>query len=396
MPRPSGIAEVDAGGARTPNAALCAIALRDGGQATISELAEKTGLSRPTVEAAVLTLIERGLVHDDNSRTTGGRGAGRPARLYAFNAGARYVVGVDVGIHRVRVAIGDLAGRVIGWADEAVDASFVGAGRMDGVKRIVTRCLGSARVPVSRLVAMGVAVSGLVGADGRLVVSRNIADWEGVDVAGHLRAEFDCAVVVENDIRLAALAEHRLGAARLVDDIVYFFAGHRVSMGLIIGGKLRRGHHSAAGEVGDIVFSMQVNKLGQLAWTSAGTAEDVFRQAAHGDHASKQEIDRFAAGLAVGMATVTMAIDPDLVVIGGGLSRAGDLLLEPLRRAVNEVITVPVRPVIIASELGAESVVLGALALAFGASSVIVYGSADVKEPAIDLSYARTNEEEIA
>lgn len=371
------------------NAAGCVVALRDNGAATVTELAKRTGLSRPTVESALAGLHERGLVREDDSRTTGGRGAGRPARLYAFEARAGYAVGVDVGIHRVRIAVADLAGRVVGWADEAVDPRLTGPDRMEVVKNAVHRCLEQCAVPASKLVSMGVAVSGLVGEKGRLVISRNIPDWEGVDIAGHLRSEFACAVAVENDMRLAALAEHRLGAARLVKDVVYFFAGHRVSMGLIIDGKLRRGHHNAAGEVGDIVFSMQVNDRGQLNWSTAATAKEVFERAAAGEGDSRTEIERFVSGLSVGIATVVMAIDPDLVVIGGGLSRAGDLLLDPLRRAINDVITVPVRPVVIASELGAESVVLGALALAFAESSPIVFGVADLPEPGIDVADVR-------
>jgi predicted NBD/HSP70 family sugar kinase len=374
---------------RAANAVRCAVALRDRGRATVAEVASRSGLSRPTVEAALAQMAERGLVREVDEHTLGGRGAGRPARIYEFVGDAGYVMGVDVGIHRIRVAIADLAGTVVAWAEEVVDETFVGPGRMSGVVRVIGRCLESSGIDRAKLVSMAVAVSGLVGEDGRLIVSRNFPDWEGVDVAGHLRAEFGCDVMVENDMRLAALAEHRMGAARLRNDVVYFFAGHRISMGLIIDGKLRRGSHSAAGEVGDIVFSMRVNARGQLRWTSAETGEEVFRRAGEGDQESMSEIEDFVGGLATGIATVTMAIDPDVVVVGGGLSRAGDALLEPLRRAVMNEIRLPVRPPIIASELGAESVVLGALVLAFGRSAGHVYGVADIPEPNIDVAGAR-------
>jgi predicted NBD/HSP70 family sugar kinase len=380
---------------RAANAVRCAVALRDRGRATVAEVASRSSLSRPTVEAALAQMAERGLVREVDEHTLGGRGAGRPARIYEFVADAGYVMGVDVGIHRIRVAIADLAGTVVAWAEEVVDETFVGPGRMSGVVRVISRCLESSGIDRTKLVSMAVAVSGLVGEDGRLIVSRNFPDWEGVDVAGHLRAEFGCDVMVENDMRLAALAEHRMGAARLRNDVVYFFAGHRISMGLIIDGKLRRGSHSAAGEVGDIVFSMRVNARGQLRWTSAETGEEVFRQAGEGDQESMSEIEDFVGGLATGIATVTMAIDPDVVVVGGGLSRAGDALLEPLRRAVMNEIRLPVRPPIIASELGAESVVLGALVLAFGRSAGLVYGVADIPEPNIDVAGARTLAERV-
>jgi predicted NBD/HSP70 family sugar kinase len=323
-------------------------------------------------------------------------GGARPARIFEFRADAGYVVGVDVGIHRLRVAIADLAGTIVAWRETLVDDSFVGAGRMLRVTQAIRAALEAASVRPDRLAAMTVAVSGLVGEDGRLIISRNLGDWEGIDIVGHLRGEFGCPVVVENDMRLAALAEHRLGAARLMNDVVYIFAGHRISMGLIIDGRLRRGRHSAAGEIGEIVFSMQVNERGQLTWKTATTGEEVFRRAAAGDEASRAEIRRFVSGLSLGIATVTMAIDPDVVVVGGGLSRAGDVLLDPLRAAVNETITLPITPSIIVSELGAESVTLGALVRALAAASTPVFGAADLPEPAIDVANARALAERAA
>lgn len=372
--------------------ARVAIALRDGGRATVARLAERTGLSRPTVASALPVLCERGLVGMVDEQTLGGRGAGRPARIFEFLADAGFLVGVDVGIHRIRVVVADLAGRVVGWHEREVDPAFGGADRMEGVKAAIHDGLDAAgveRARLSRLSGMAVAVSGMVGPDGRLIVSRNFPDWEGVDIAGRLRDEFGCPVSVENDMRLAALAEHRMGSARLMDDVAYFFAGHRISMGLIIDGRLRRGRHSAAGEIGEIVFSMQVDEAGQLRWETAESAEAVFRAAAGGDEAARAEIKRFVGGLATGMATVTMAIDPDVVVVGGGLSRAGEELLRPLREAVMAEIHVPVRPTIIQSELGAESVALGALALASGQAMERLYLAAGMPEPEIDVAAAR-------
>lgn len=378
--------EADGAKIRRSNVARCAVALRDEGPATAAEIARRTRLSRPTAEVAVTTLIENGLVSESAALTPGGRGTGRPARIYGFNGANGFVAGVDVGQHAIKVVIADLAGRVVGWVEESTDDSFVGPGRMDGVKRVVRRAMAAASVPARKIVAMGVAVPGLVGDDGQLVISRILPDWEGVDIAGHLSAEFECAVRVENDTRLASLAEHRLGAARLAQDVICLFAGHRLSMGLILEGKVRRGHHGAAGEVGDIVFSNHVDQTGELRWATAPSAEQVFQQSAAGDEESQQEIQRFVSGLSVGVATVVMAIDPDLIVIGGGLSRAGDALLDPLREAVNAEITVPIRPAIVASELGAESVVLGALARAFGESTTLVFGMEGVQEPTLDLA----------
>ncbi len=377
-------------GGRERNAALCAVTLRDQGPATVADLAGRTGLSRPTVEAGLDLMVRRGLVSTMTELTGGGRGMGRPARVYEFRSDAGHVVAVDVGVHRVRVVVADLAGHVHGWLDEPTDDGDVGPRRMAAVTGMIGRCLADASLPAGELSGMGIAVTGMVGPDGRLIVSRNLPDWEGVDVGGRLQREYGCPVSVENDIRMAALAEHRLGAARLADDVVYLFAGHRISMGLILGGELRRGHHSAAGEMGGVAFSASVDEhRDQLKWTSGGTGEEVFRLAAEGDKVARAEVGRFASGLAKGIAIVAMAIDPDLIVIGGGLSRAGGVLLDPLRTAVNDLITVPVTPSIVASEFGAESVVLGTLVHAFRVASPGLYGDGSIREPAVDVAGLR-------
>ena len=391
---PVAVAEGPSGGeplgTRAHNAALCAIALRDHGHATVAELSGRTGLSRPTVEAGLEAMTSRGVVSVLCELTTGGRRAGRPARVYSFSPHAGYVVAADVGPHRVRVALADLGGGIIGWLDEPTGDDVVGPERMVCVRRVIDQCLHDGGVLASDLVGMGVAVTGMVGLDGRLIVSRNLPDWEGVDISGRLSRIYGCPVVVENDIRMAALAEHRLGAARLADDIVYLYAGHRASMALILGGKLRHGHHSAAGEIGGIAFSMAVDdQHDQLTWKTAPSGEEVFRLAADGDFAAREEVRQFVAGLATGVAIAAMTVDPDLIVVGGGLSRAGGGLLDPLRDAVCDAIPVPVRPTIIASELGAEAVTLGTLVHAFGVASVSLYGSPDLPEPTIDVGTAR-------
>src|SRR5699024_3174686 len=149
-------------------------------------------------------------------------------------------------------------------------------------------------------------------------------------------------------------------------------------------GTLRRGHHGAAGEVGDIIFSDFADTSGTLRWTSAGSAAEVFRQAAAGRPEAQADVQRFVTGLSRGLATLEMGIDPDLVVICGGLSRAGEVLLAPLREAVAGHITVPVQPQIVASELGTDAVLLGGLIRA-ATQSVAVTGT---PEPQIHFAAA--------
>lgn len=374
--------------------ARVAAALLESGRATVTQIAERTGLSRPTVDAELSRLREAGLARVAGDAGDGERKAGRPARFFEFCADAGLLVGVDVGIHRLRVVLAELDGTVIGWHETESLLGIDGDERIALVIATVREGLRLAGVEPERLLrhsCLALAVSGVVDPEGKILISHNFPEWEGIDLAGLLGETFGCAAVVENDIRLAALAEFRLGAAKHVDDVAYVFAGHRVSLGLIIDGKIRRGRHSVAGEIGlgGFAFSSQVDSTGKLRWSSAESGEQVFRAAAEGDRAASEEIVRFAQGLAVGVAIITMAVDPDLVIVGGGLSQAGEGLLGPLRRAVNAEITLPVEPEIVPSQLGAESVALGALSLAAQRAAEIRHPSEAAADPGIDLTQVR-------
>lgn len=366
---------------RDTHAARCAALLRDGGSATVTDMAHTLDLSRTTVEGALALLGERGIAGEDN--TAASRGVGRPARSYRFQHDAGVVAGLDVGIHSIRVVLADLGGRVVGRLNVETATIKDGAERMQAVTRAVLRGLEEAGVPRPRLRAIGVAISGLVSSDGRLVASSSLRDWEGVDIAGQLSAVFGCPVSVDNDIRLAAVAEHHMGAAQLADDVVYISIGYRISMGLILDGVARRGRHSAAGEIGHLAFTVLDSQDGQIAWQSAPSAEEVFTLARRGDPAAIAELERFIADVARGIATVTMTVDPDAVIIGGGLSQASELLLDPLREAITARIRLPFEPTILASHLGAESSVLGALVYAFSQQSEAIYRLAGLTEPTI-------------
>jgi predicted dehydrogenase/predicted NBD/HSP70 family sugar kinase len=366
---------------------LCAISLRDLGPRTVSQLAKSTGLSRPTVDAALASLVELGLVGHDEL-THGGRDAGRPAKVFRFTAAHGHVAGIDVGLHTMRVMIADLAGAVGSYREVPLPVDLQGPDRLRTLVNLVDESLAACSLERKDLRAIGVAVSGIVGVDGRLTVSHILPAWTDLDIAGQIGAEFGCVVKLENDIRSAALAERHLGAARMAENVVYVLAGHRVAVSLILGGKLHKGRHSAAGEVGALAFSKIIGSDGGIEWTTGETAEDVFAQAAAGDQRSVDEIEDFIQRIAPGIATLALIIDPDVVVLGGGISRAGARIMPTLRQAVNAHIKIPVHPKLVASELGAESVVVGALVRALEMAGETLYGPLEATLPAMDLSTA--------
>lgn len=359
-----------------------ALHVRDRGSATVNEIAQTLELSRTSVENAVSALSENGLIVD--APASAGRGAGRPARRFSFDSASAYVVGVDVGVASVRVVVADLAGDVVRHESYAgVAHARDGAEKLNDVIEHIRTTLTDAAVPTSRVRAIGVSLPGIVDDSGRVVTSVVIPEWSGIDIGAQLQSAFGCPVSVDNGVRLAAVAEHHLGVAQLVDDVLYLSVGNRIAMGLIIGGRPRRGIHNAAGDIGRLAFPGLVTQTGQLTWRSGETAEEVFALARSDDPTASAELGEFVDQLSRGIATLVLTVDPAMVVIGGGLSAAHEQFLDPLREALAAHIGLPFSVPLVEARLGAEAASHGALVFAFRRHASAIYGLDGMPVPPI-------------
>lgn len=340
--------------------------LRGGGERTLTELANEIGLSRPTTETALAELIVRGLAAEVAPEP--GRRLGRPARRYRFRAEAGYALGMEIDAHRVLLFLADLDGRVVGSHRMELKIDWPARERLAAVRSAVTALLTETGVSRSLLRAVAAGTPGVIDPTGRVAVCTVVPDWQGLPLARELGRSFSCPVLVENDANLAAVAERWRGAARDVDDLVYVLLGLHTGTGIIIDGRLRRGRWGAAGEVGFLPGLGLRNTTAELAGepqpsgAAERMAERVLAAAHDGDPAARARVQRLAARMAVGVAAMVLAIDPETVVVGGGLTLASDLLVAELRRQVQPFCLSPTR--IEASTLGDEAVGLGAVRLA--------------------------------
>ncbi|MDX3105273.1 ROK family transcriptional regulator [Nonomuraea angiospora] len=351
----------DASLLRKVNTQVTLRALRREGVATLTRLGRVTGLSRQTVEAVLDELGERGYVRE----VPPDEGVmGRPARRFGFRADAGHVVGVEVGGDAIVAALADLGGEVIAWERAEVSGDAAAHERLEAARRAALACVDGAGVARRRVWAVAAGTPGIVDRTGRVTLSITLPGWTGVDLAELAGRWFGCAALAANDANLAALAEHWRGSARHASDVVYVLVGHRAGAGVLIGGRLHPGRHGAAGEIGT---------LRQVGWEDAArelvgdapelaTAAEVFEAALAGDRDAARRVDRYAERLAIGASALALAVDPDLLVLGGGYAQAGDVLLEPLRRHLAELcVSVPE---VVASTFGDEGVALGAVRLA--------------------------------
>jgi len=347
---------------RALNALAVIRAVRDGAPLTLSEVANRTGLSRPAVEDIVGDVTAQGWIVE--VPPVAGV-MGRPARRYRFCSEAGHVLGVDVGAHRVRALVADLDGAVVGSHQVGVQPETSPGRRLAAMGRAARAAFTAAGLAPSAAWAVGIASTGVVDAKGRVGLSV-VPGWTGVDLAAPF-VDLGCPVYAANDCTLAARAEQWQGVAQDVTDMVYVLAGSRTGAGLVLGGRLHRGAGGAAGEIGFLSESRWARAQERLRGWSGVPADlpetdvppFVFAAAREGDRGARSAVKGYARDLALGTAAVVLTVDPELVVLGGGFSRAADLLLEPLRAELDRLVIRPVE--VRVSTLGENAAALGAV-----------------------------------
>jgi predicted NBD/HSP70 family sugar kinase len=357
-----------------------------------ADIARRSGLSKPTVSLALARLEQAGLVREVG-RTSGSKGPS--ALLYDLDPGAGFVLGVDVGRAFVRCAVADITGRVVARRDQP---SRVRSGRaliaqIGALARAVAADAGIGLADITRATLGGPGV--LEPGGGRVVLAPNLPGWQRPGVTDEVRAELGIPVAFENDVNLAATAERWRGLGRGVDNFVLLSVGTGVGMGVVLGGELYRGSTGAAGEVGYLPLGggdphgRQGRRRGAFeAATGAGavvalararglaarSAEEVYAAARRGQPAALAVVEAHARQLGTGIAAVAAVLDPDLVILGGGIGHnSGDLLLQPIERELRACS--PFRPRLAVSALGADAVLHGALANALVAAHEAVFGA---------------------
>jgi predicted NBD/HSP70 family sugar kinase len=347
------------------------------GPVTCTELAAQTGLSRPTVSAALTQLVDRGVVNEIGPAT--GR-KGPAAERYQVNAECAWAIGVDVGHTRVRVGFADVTGQVRARAEEPARPG----GRDTLIAQIVRMCTDVAEqfgIGLAGIAQVVMGMPAVVGPDGR-----TLSYAAGLPDAGHglghgLGEAIPVPLHLENDVNLAALAERTHGHGAQVDDFVLVSLGVGLGLGLVIGGRLRRGAYGVAGEAGYLPSDRAVappghrrdlvqDHLGARYITAEAkrlglppdvTPRTVFELARAGDPAAVRIVDDTARSLAYVVACVIPLVDPALVVLGGAIGANGDLLLAPVARHIEDFS--PFRPRIVSSDLGPDAVLIGATAM---------------------------------
>ncbi|MBT2594027.1 ROK family transcriptional regulator [Arthrobacter sp. ISL-72] len=348
----------------TKHEASIVLLLRPGLELTITEISEALGVSRPTAANALSDLTDAGWVASLDAQSND-VALGRPARRYRFRREAGLVAGVDVGLHSLRVVLVDLNEKVVGSLKLPHPPGLGAAEQIDVIVDVIRRASSAATVSAP-ILAIGLGLPGVVDSMGRLTICSPRSEWEGIPFAHRLAQRFDCPVFGENDAMAAAKGENRFGTGRGASSFVYVLAGHRTSSATVLEGRLLRGFTGAAGMVGELPYLRWASAPSALS-DSGGSSPDpleTFSRAAAGDRRAVIAVERYLDDLSVGLAAMCLAIDPELVILGGGITPAGQEVADSLREKVRKQAHL-VGPRIEMSTLGENATVMGAACIAF-------------------------------
>jgi glucokinase len=307
---------------------------------------------------------------------------------------AKWVIGVDLGGTQVRAIRTGAQGTPEARASQLTQASEGSEAVLERIFTCIEEVLQG--VPPEQVIGIGIGAPGPIDADGRLHDPPNLPGWKEFSLAERISTRFELPTFAGNDANLAALGERRFGAGRGLDDLIYVTVSTGIGGGIISGGKLVLGAHGFAAEIGHqtIVAEGPICGCGQpghLEALASGPAiarqareriaagaqtmladygeqiktRDVTEAASLGDSVAIELLAKAGYYIGLGLVNLIHVLEPQRILIGGGVSQAGNLLFDPIRETIRDHLmssvyeSVEIQPAALKGDVG----LLGAVAL---------------------------------
>ncbi|KAA3655828.1 MAG: ROK family transcriptional regulator [Chloroflexi bacterium] len=382
---------------RKLNTATILNLLRTTAPVSRAELAKQTGLNRSTVSSIVNQLLQNDLVRETELQR---EGVGRPGMSLTLNPDGGAAIGVELGVDFISVVVSDLLAQVRWRVYVDVDASLGQAVIVNRAEAIIDEVLAETAVSNLPIFGIGVGVPGLVDVQSGVIKLAPNLQWQDVPIKSMWQERFQLPVHVENEANAAALGEHYFGVAKETNDFIYLSAGVGLGGGIMLQGQLFRGSGGYAGEIGHMTIDVDgalcscgrrgcwetvvgpraVERLirtqiregadSLLTDMAQGNVEtitfDQIVEAAHqGDAVAESALQKVAVSLGIGIANLVNVFNPEMIVLGGRLRLAGELITPTIAQTVQQnSLQHPLDNVKFANSAhGAEACVMGAIAL---------------------------------
>lgn len=298
----------------------------------------------------------------------------------------RTAIGVDIGGTNLTAALIREDARILNIGREDTPAN--GEEALDLLLEMVADVLSTTKAHASPPVGIGLSFGGPVDYPSQTIVrSHHVDGWQpGLKLGGRFKECFHLPTVIDNDANCGGLGEATFGAAKGYASVLYVNLGTGIGGAVMLHGRLHHGAHSTAGEIGHSVVlpggplctcgkrgclealssGSAIGREGRAAGLGEVTGKDVGQRAQNGDPTARHVVEQAAAWLGIALGNASNLIDPDIIVLGGGVSNLGEIFLEPVRRSY-QATTMPAAtgtPIVQAC-FGYDAGVVGAAALMF-------------------------------
>ncbi|WP_231505572.1 ROK family transcriptional regulator [Bacillus sp. EB01] len=361
-----------------------------------TEISSRISVSKPTVSLLVDELIKENWVFEKGIGEASTQGGRRPIQLY-FNEKAHYIIGADIGGTKVKTVICDLGGKILASSSFKTQ-SFLEKGLLKQIGKEVDVLIQKSGIDSAKILGMGAGVPGITETERGVVVEAPSLNWVRYPFITEAKEIFPFPVYVDNDVNVAALGEQWLGNARSKGNVLFIAVGTGIGSGIIIHNKLYRGGSSAAGEIGYMVtdknemksdFKPVFHRYGYLESVAGGKAigtkltKEILKQPGHplfeeakagelpgemafklaktGDQTARTVLDDVVEHLAYGIINAASLLNPEVIILGGGVFKSAEMLMPDLRKIVNQYL--PSQVELKVSKLGDNAGALGAVSL---------------------------------
>jgi N-acetylglucosamine repressor len=332
--------------------------VKNAGPVARTDIAHITGLSPATVTDITSELIEDNLVFE---KAAGDSSGGRRPILLALNPRGGYVVGIKLTEHEAIGALTDLEATVITRRTQP----WEGSTPQDAVQvmsRLVHALAAEKGVRKKQLLGVGVGLAGIIDAERGILRSTPYFEWLDLPLREQLQASLKLPVYIDNDVNTFTLAEKWFGSGKGIDDFLSVTIGRGVGMGIVVNGQLYRGVGGGAGELGHTVVdptgprcscgkrgcleayigdqalvqsARAAAQRGELPF-AIQDAEGLVSLAASGEPSARQILAQAGEKLGIALANLINLFNPELMIIGGEGTRAGDWLFKPMYHAIQQ------------------------------------------------------------
>ena len=355
--------------------------LRENGALHAAEIARVIGLSKPTTSDILRSLSENGLIQE---YSPGADDSKRARSVYEAISDVKVSLGIDIGSRFIRAAVGDLNQVMRAQVSVPVKSPALDD-LLKTMHKAVDHVLKESGYKIKDVAAIVVGTPGVIDqSTGIVSIAGTIGTLDGVNLADIVEREFGLTPTLENDINLVTAAEQFAGHGREVEDFAVLSVGSGLGSGLVLNGKLHRGHRGAAGEIFYIPFGDPLDthrsatnpsgdRIAEITRGLAGkfkksvlvepfATEDILKAAKDGDELAKAVVALEAERIALYVASISAVTDVELVILSGGIGRQAGFFIDPIKKLVANIVPFP--PRIEISTLGDTGILVGALNIA--------------------------------